>query len=324
MASTIPSTYGAWLLAVWLATILYGAGVVQAWLYFHWYPNDHWGVRSTVTVLIVCETLHISFLFGATYNALINDFGDPLALFTITWMDSAQLLAGYLSAFIVQTYYAWSIYLLNKKQKTVTVLIMVLAFAQIGAGLAQTIDTTILGSLLKLDKTKPTMTFQSAATLACDTVITLALYLSLRSRRTGMEKTNTLLQKLMINAVNRGALTALAAAVTMILFLALPGKLYFLLGLMTSGKLYMNSMLATLNSRQHLMKTSADSERAWNSIQLGGLSTVPHGTGIPTTQTASHSDDTELNEIMKPNSQELHNQLGHVEVLITQSSHIHT
>jgi hypothetical protein len=27
---------------------LYGMGLLQVWLYFHWYPRDNWGVKATV------------------------------------------------------------------------------------------------------------------------------------------------------------------------------------------------------------------------------------------------------------------------------------
>ncbi|KAF9064974.1 hypothetical protein BDP27DRAFT_1405091 [Rhodocollybia butyracea] len=302
MANPLAPTYGIWLVSLWLATILYGVGMLQAWLYFHWYSSDHWGVKLTVVCLIVCETLHISCLFGATYDAFVNNFGDAGAIFIITWSEQTQLLAGFLSAFIVQMYFAWCIFLLSKKQKAVTLLIVTLAFAQIGAGLAQTIKSAILGSLLKIDSIKPVVIFQSVAALACDTVITLALYLTLRSKRAGMKRTDTLLQKLMLNAINRGALTTLAAAANIILFLALPGTLYFILGLLISSKLYMNSMLATLNTRQHLMQTMHASNEPWNSnsIHLTRLSTVPNRPLDTPTSTAFHPDDTKSTGVVKP------------------------
>ena len=50
---------------------------------------------------------------------------------------------------------------------------------------------------------------------------------------------------------------SLCALLNLVLFLALPGTFYFFIGLMPSSKLYMNTMLATLNTRQHIRtKTS--------------------------------------------------------------------
>ncbi|KAF9065542.1 hypothetical protein BDP27DRAFT_1404776 [Rhodocollybia butyracea] len=304
MASPLDSTYGVWLVALWLATILYGVGLLQTWLYFHWYSNDHWGVKLTVVFLVVTETVQISALFGATYQAFVNGFGDDglirlvhnsiEALQVELISGKTQLLAGFLSAFIVQMYFAWVIFLLNSKQKAATLLIMALALTQLGAGLNQGVITTILGSLRQIEDIKTVFVVQSAASLACDAVITLSLCLILRNNRTGMESTNTLIQKLMVNAINRGALTTLAAALEIILFLAVPGTFYFVLFLMTTSKLYMNSMLATLNTRRHIRHTTAhisNDPGPWSSIHLARLSTVSNGTNAPT-YTAFHSDDT--------------------------------
>ncbi|KAJ3871570.1 hypothetical protein F5051DRAFT_457041 [Lentinula edodes] len=293
MASPLAPTYGIWLASMFLATILYGMGLLQAWLYFHWYSKDHLGVKLTVLALILFETFQITTFFAATYDTLIHDFGNVPALFIITWMDSAQLIAGYMSAFTVQIYFGYCLYLLNKKQVFVTGLIMVLALTQIGAGIAQTVRTTMIGSFLEIDNTKQITSLQSASALACDVVITTALYMTLRSKRTQVKATNTVLQTLMINAVNRGVLTAVAAAINLILFLALPGTFYFFLGLMTSSKLYMNSMLATLNTRQHITQVMNNTERPWHSIQVQGLSAVSSNITGSRTFAALDFDDTE-------------------------------
>ncbi|KAF9002978.1 hypothetical protein BDQ17DRAFT_511675 [Cyathus striatus] len=94
-----------------------------------------------------------------------------------------------------------------------------------------------------------------------------------------------MLNMLIINAVNRGMLTALCAVLYIILFWSFPGTLYFSLGLVPSSKckpffvprdevlppalVYMNSALATLNTRQHIIKKSSRAD--WRSIQLDTL-----------------------------------------------------
>ncbi|KAF8961617.1 hypothetical protein BDZ97DRAFT_1759796 [Flammula alnicola] len=86
---------------------------------------------------------------------------------------------------------------------------------------------------------------QAAAALLCDIMITVSLVRSLRKNKSNVKSTNSLLNSLMINAVNRGMLTATCAALNLILFIALPGTFYFFIGVEMSGKLYMNSALAT-------------------------------------------------------------------------------
>jgi len=279
---------GIWLVSLFLATILYGMGVIQTYLYFHWYAKDHWGVKAVVIFLMIFETLHITFFFCGTYWVLIDHFGDFAALAVITWYDSAQLIAGYLSAFIVQMYFAYCIYALSPKYKIMPVFIAALALLQIGAGIAQTVTTTQLGLFTLLDETKRITTLQAASALVCDLSITACLCYTLNSKRSTIKSTNSLLNTLMINAVNRGVLTAFSAALNIILFLSIPHTFWFFLGLILSGKLYMNSLLATLNTRQHIRNNAMGS--SFNSIPIGNLNSNSGPTAAETATAGSTMD----------------------------------
>ncbi|KDR66698.1 hypothetical protein GALMADRAFT_147744 [Galerina marginata CBS 339.88] len=285
MSSPLDSTYGFWLITLFLQILLQGCGFLQAWLYFHWYSKDHGSIKAMVAALVVIETFQVVTVFQVTYVYLIDGFGNAPGLL----QDSAQLCATYLSAFIVQMYFASCIYVLNKKNKILSSIIVLTAFVAIGSGLAQTIISGRLVSFTQLGSTKPITTLQAAAALICDVVITASLVHTLGKHKGGVRRTNSLLSTLMINAVNRGMLTAVCAALNLILvskspfflfpshiesqFIVVPGTFYFFIGLKMSGKLYMNSALATynrpywfclpnhelfnsLNSRQHIAKKS--------------------------------------------------------------------
>jgi len=173
-------------------------------------------------------------VFSATYKCLITNFGNVPALLVITWSDVVQLIPNYLSAFTVQLYFAHCLYILNRKQKFAPILIVVLALTSIGAGLAQTIITfTRLSSILDFQDTKGSYILQSAATLACDIAITVSLLCNLGGYKNERlsDATNNILDRLMVNAINRGVLTALCAAINIILFLSIPNTFWFFIGL---------------------------------------------------------------------------------------------
>ncbi|KAF8961612.1 hypothetical protein BDZ97DRAFT_1191886 [Flammula alnicola] len=229
MGSPLDSTFGFWLVSTWLQTLLQGCGMLQA----------------MVVTLAVIETFQIVIWFQITYFYFIDGFGNVPGLFLIHWrVIPAQLFATYLSAYIVQMYFAYCIYVLDRKNKIIPGIIAVLALTQIASGLAQTIITLRLTSFTRLDSTKPIIT-QAASALLCDIMITVSLVRSLRKHKGNVKSTNSLLNSLVINAVNRGILTAMCAALNLILFVALPGTFYFFIGLEMSGKLYMNSAMAT-------------------------------------------------------------------------------
>ncbi|KAJ7174607.1 hypothetical protein C8R46DRAFT_1081391, partial [Mycena filopes] len=260
MAGPLDATYGAWFISLWLETMLYGVGLLQTWLYFHWYPADGWSIKSVVLLVTALETVQVVFFFASSYSRFVDRFG--LIQTDLIW---------YLSAFAVQLYFANRIRQLiasnvrsSVAAKLGLALIFLLALTQLGSGIAQTILTAQLHSFLKLEQTKAISTLQCAASLLCDIVITVYLCIVLQNYKGGMASTNSILNTLIINAINRGMLTALASAFTMVLFLATPGTLYFFLSLAMSSKFYMNSMLATLNTRQHVRSKSAGS--GWNSV----------------------------------------------------------
>jgi len=173
---------------------------------------------------------------------------------------SAQLFAILLSAFVVQMYFAYCIYVLDKKNRILPAIIVPLALTQIGAGMAQAITTAEIEKFSQLGAARTSRSLQSVAAFLCDVMITASLVRRLGRHKGSLKSTNTMLDNLMIIAINRGSLTAICALLNLILFLALPGTFWFFIGLTLSGKLYMNSALATLNSRQHLVKSSQRSQ----------------------------------------------------------------
>ncbi|KAJ6577575.1 hypothetical protein B0H19DRAFT_1120424 [Mycena capillaripes] len=287
--STLDSTYGSWLVSLFLETILYGIGVLQTFLYFQWWwPTDDWSIKASVISVIFFETTQISFFFRSTYFRFVQRFCVPQE--DLIWSDSLQLLANYLSAFAVQLYFASRIYRLTRKSvsmhRTSVVgiyIVILLALTQISAGITQTVLSYQLRSYMKLEKTKPITTLQTAASLACDIVITVYLCVFLARNKTGTPRTNKMLNTLMINAVNRGMLTAVSSAATMIMFIASPNTFWFFLSLAPNSKLYMNSMLATLNMRQY--NRDKVLKIGWNTIQLGDIPADSQHPGHPSFST---------------------------------------
>ncbi|KAJ7133416.1 hypothetical protein C8R44DRAFT_849521 [Mycena epipterygia] len=293
-APSIDSTYGSWLISFFLETILYGIGVLQTWLYFQWAHmyTDNWTIKLPVTVVMFFETLQISFFCRSTYFRFVQRFGVEQG--DLVWSDSLQLLANYLSAFTVQIYFASSIFRLTKvqikvrKSSGIGIIVVVrpclyyfylheprshsqvvLAFVQLAAGITQTVWSYELRSYSKLDETKAITSLQTASSLLCDVVITVYLCAFLSHHKNGLPKTESMMNNLMMNAVNRGMLTAVSSAFTMILFLVYPDTFWFFLSLAPNSKLYMNSMLATLNMRQHIRDKFLSNDQGWNTIELG-------------------------------------------------------
>ncbi|KAK7015423.1 hypothetical protein R3P38DRAFT_3400438 [Favolaschia claudopus] len=271
--TALDSTYGAWFISLLLETILYGMGILQTWNCFAARATDPRAVQAT--------TVQVIFFSISSYSRFVRNFGEI----------QLQLLAAYLSAFIVQIYFASRIHRLTEARKPLSLsalgiyIILLLSITQIVAGIIQTVWSYELRSLLKLGTTKvcyylAITTLQSAASLACDMLITTYLCLFLKSQKGEMMKTNSMMDLLIYDAINRGVLTALSFGVNMVLFLAVPDTFWFFLGPAPSSKLYMNSMMATLNRRQHFREAIDYNDKGWNSIPMGTLASNAGGAKV--------------------------------------------
>ncbi|KAF7303685.1 hypothetical protein MIND_00597900 [Mycena indigotica] len=295
----LDSTYGVWLVSLFVETILYGMGILQAWIYFANRPQDSLSIKLTVLIVVVLETLQATFFFRSSYLRFVQNFGVLTAV--LNWVDSVQLLSSYLGAFAVQLFFASRVYRLTQNTRSWFAKIgmygiFFFAFISVVAGIAQTAWTNAIGSFLKLDETKAVTTVQAATSLACDLLITLFLCVFLTSQKGDIKKTNVMMDRLIYEAINRGTLTALASGINLVLFLALPDTFWFFLGLAPSSKLYMNSMLATLNNRQRIRDQVASSaDKGWNSIPMGSMAHTAGGRSMGPIEFKAHGNDTKSN-----------------------------
>lgn len=100
-------------------------------------------------------------------------------------------------------------------------------------------------------KWEAALPFAIAAILS-DIVIAATLCVLLSGNRTGIRTTNNLINYLILIAINRCVLTSAVAVTEVIVYAVRPNSCYFLAIDFLIGKLYTNSLLASLNSRESL------------------------------------------------------------------------
>ncbi|KAJ7203820.1 hypothetical protein GGX14DRAFT_544237 [Mycena pura] len=205
--------------SVWLIVLF-----IQS-MYFFWYPKDSWGTKWTVALITVLETLQSVIHFMACYQIFVTSFDNPPALAFISWPPVVQLGALYASTFVAQAFFGHCIYILHQKRLILPVAIAVFALV---AFVSQTFESARVKLWADLGSTSPSP----------------------------VNRTNRMINFLIIMAVNRGVLTMITALINIVLFLAKPGTFYFMLMVVSSGKLYMNNMMAMLNTRQYARSLS--------------------------------------------------------------------
>ncbi|TFK31581.1 hypothetical protein BDQ12DRAFT_739924 [Crucibulum laeve] len=271
---SIETTFGALLMGTFASLILYGLATNQTYRYYRCYPADKAGLKVIVGSLWVFDTLHTIFCIHVCHHYFVENYSNPLALLQSVWSLSATIGVGAIITIIANGFYARRIYIMGNKNIFITGITIILPLFQLG--LAFDIDWMILAatgisaihtSLLDYPSFSWIIIWGLASAAVTDVVLTITITYFLHQSRTGFDKTDTLIDKLMAYAVSTGFITSMTGVACLICVAVMPTKLIYMsihfvlkkresqsaeftIPLLTVSEVYSNSLLVWLNSRK--------------------------------------------------------------------------
>ncbi|KAF8578278.1 hypothetical protein K439DRAFT_1639010 [Ramaria rubella] len=257
---TYNSTLGAALIGQSFTSILYGVTSLQCFIYFNHYPRDNKILKALVSGIWFLDTLHCAVVLHILYNYLVTNYDNPPALNLVVWSLAAEVGITSFAAIMVQSFFIWRVWILSTKNWMVMTPITVLACIAFSTGLACMIIAFRSETIASLSKMKSVVGIKHGSVAATDIGIACAQCWYLHTSRTGLKRTDSLINVLMIYTINRGILNSIAAVADLACFLAMPNNFIWLAFNFTMSKLYTNSLLATLNARDILRGRGADTE----------------------------------------------------------------
>ncbi|KAI6112256.1 hypothetical protein EDD16DRAFT_1173864 [Pisolithus croceorrhizus] len=274
----IPGGFGSILIAGLISSMLYGITTLQTYLYYMHYSEDSSLMKSLVAAIWILDSLHVAFMCYMLYYYLIINYGVPAALEYIVWSYQVTVLMNLLVIFAVQCFFAHKIHYLYRRSVRwyVTVPIIVLVIAHLGFGLTVVVVTAIHDKTSMLTQTWYYGVTPSVGTVVlAEILITVSLCVLLYDNglRSAVPRTKRILNTLIIYAANRCLLTLIVAVAE--LSVNADQQAAWTMGLnFIIGKLYANSLLASLNTRQYLRSRdlAPDSDGLVNSVHLAKLS----------------------------------------------------
>ncbi|KAF8272842.1 hypothetical protein EI94DRAFT_163515 [Lactarius quietus] len=243
----IRTTFGATFLGLIISTTFFGLTVVQTWTYFlRYYNRDSKALKSFILFVTVMDALQTIFSAYVNYWYLVLNFGNVENLEISIWAFHTQVIFSTIIASAVQLYYARRVHRVSQSIicPTLIVACVTLAFS---VGMYYAARHTVLGTL-------------------ADVLIASSMCWYLHRKRTGFARTDSIIMTLMLYSINSGLLTSILRIVTIISFAVLPASLICMAVFSTLVKCYVNSLLATLNSRDYVYdrSTAANPENAYN------------------------------------------------------------
>ncbi|KAK7013840.1 hypothetical protein R3P38DRAFT_2720568 [Favolaschia claudopus] len=260
---TLDNTLGAIIVGFAMACVVFGILLTQTWSYYTRFNGDAALYKFLVGVILVLETTDQALIGHFVYFYSIASAGNPLALVTgtTTWSLILQQAVGAIVGTIVKLCFASRVYRFSEKNIFITASICLLAVGQLGVALAFTLRAFQLNSIPQVFHLKMLGTISLALGVLTDVVTAGSLCFFLWRMRTGQgSAANSLINRLVTDAINTGVLTTVVSLSTLLLFDFLSGNLIFAATYFMLSKLYAVSFLATLNTRRSVRGRGTDQQ----------------------------------------------------------------
>ncbi|EMD41094.1 hypothetical protein CERSUDRAFT_91852 [Gelatoporia subvermispora B] len=276
----LDDTMGVTFVGVLMAAVLYGVSCVQIFYYFVRFPTDWWHLKLLVSAVWVFDTIHQALISHTVYTYVITNFGNAEELGSLVWSLIIEVLFNGFTALLVQSFFVLRIWKLSERNLWLTTPTLLLVIGEFGAVLVYVIEAMQLETFEQLAGLKPLSMTVNALAAAGDVLIAAILCTMLHRSRTGFKRSDTLINKLILFTINTGFLTSVCAVLSLITIVALPNTFIYICFYFTLGRLYSNSLLATLNARKLLRDRSAVGEVLSLELQHTSTGQMPSPGGI--------------------------------------------
>ncbi|PIL31360.1 hypothetical protein GSI_06059 [Ganoderma sinense ZZ0214-1] len=263
----LDGTMGPLLIGVVVCAVFYGVSVSQVYYYYTRYQHDPVYLRLLVLAVLITDTIHQALISHTVYWYFVTTYGDPAALGLLSPTIIVEVFFNAFTALFVQCFFAVRIYRLSGKKAWLVAPVGLLIAAEFSIIMSYGFKATAFKTFLDLTTLKALSVTINAIAAAGDVCIAAILCTILQTSKTGFQRSNLIINKLMIFSVNTGLLTSICACMSLITILALPDTFVYICFFFLMGRLYSNSLMATLNARKGLRDASSYARDSTVSLQ---------------------------------------------------------
>ncbi|EPQ55508.1 hypothetical protein GLOTRDRAFT_105573 [Gloeophyllum trabeum ATCC 11539] len=270
------TTIGILLLGLFFNTYLYGL-VSWQFLIYHTTPfNDPWRVRLVVGALFILDTIHSAVAVYNGWYICVTNFNNPSVILTVSWEIPFTAVATSCAAIITQFFLAHRVLRLTKSW-IITGIICTLSIIGFVFGVIAGVRSGIIQQVVNFGVLAPLVILWLGFQTAADLSITLVLSVALYRQRTGIRRTNTILNRLIRGAVQTGFFTSIFALGDLFGFLLHRNTNLYAMFAYPIGRIYTNTLLDTLNARvalKSLNGTPVDFDTESNALRFRATGTT--------------------------------------------------
>ncbi|RDX44738.1 hypothetical protein OH76DRAFT_1047861 [Lentinus brumalis] len=246
----LDKTLGAYLVGTFAGAVLYGLSIHQLYRYCRLFPSDTLFIRILVAVVMLLETAHTAMTMHTCYFWLITGFLNFSALMNGSpWsLDALPIILSFIML-TTQLLFAKRVFLLGPKYQLVVGVAMLFLVGEIGFSTALTYRAFIVKDIANLNSAAWLISTALGLGFAADIMFTATLTYVVKQSRSGLQRASPI-ELFMTYVVNTGLLHCIFNLISFILTVAVTYSLIYGFFSTVTARLYANSLLAVLNSRE--------------------------------------------------------------------------
>ncbi|VDB84051.1 unnamed protein product [Peniophora sp. CBMAI 1063] len=249
-AITIQGTLEPLLFLGVLSMILYGVLIMQVFNYYSAYQDDQKVLRVAVAVVLALETVQQAFLLHTLWYYLIFLGAEEITAETsVNWSFIGRIVPTELGTLIVESLFIARIWILGDRKRSYLLLLLP-ALVAFGFGIALVAHFFERPAFGDAPSSRWFLiAWASTRALADMAIASIKCWKLNRSRRDLSAEIQSVLWSIFSFSLTTGIMTSVCALLILITYLTLPFEFVYA-GLYTIyGKIYANSLLASLNTR---------------------------------------------------------------------------
>ncbi|KAF9041276.1 hypothetical protein BJ165DRAFT_276507 [Panaeolus papilionaceus] len=237
------------LLGITFSSILYGIMLTQTHKYFQRFRKDPPVVKALVLAVLILNTISMFFVGHASWYYLVTNGVHAVAI----WSLNVELALSMIMSAISELFLTYRVYQFSGRNYWLTIILFSLAVLHFGSGEVAAIKFLLLKDFARFASVKVPSILRLGSAAVCDTAIALSLSFFLNKKRTGFKRNDEIINYLILFSINSGLMTSMISIASLITYIVVPRLWVYTALCFLISRLYANTFLCSLNSRQILV-----------------------------------------------------------------------
>lgn len=208
---------GSFYLGTSISMALWGIATLQVYYYYNRYTKDALWIKFLVFSVWALDTAQQALILEAGYQSLVFVSNDPQHLSNSIHTIVDLAVPGFFVTEIVHIFLVLRIWLLSKKNKKLALFFGVVMTLEIVVSILDLTQTIPVEHSTNVKQYAWIVTLYFSTIAATDTLIALTLIVLLQRSRTGFEKSDNIINRLIVFSVNTGAIPSVLSLIVVVM-----------------------------------------------------------------------------------------------------------